>query len=328
MRRRDFLHAVGGITVSWPWSSASAEPYRTLGVLLAMSEDDPVMVGNVKALRQALAELGWREGENLKIELRLSSDEVARTRAYAKELIDLRPDVILASGPAFPPLRDSTRTIPIVFVLISDPVGQGFVSSLAHPGGNLTGFMLLEFSAGTKFVEMLKAVAPATKRVAILEDPANTTTPQWWRSIEGAARDVGIEPQQALVRSEGDIDAAIDAIARTPNGSIIVAPQALFYVYVHRTHLIASAARERLPAIYSNANYVREGGLLSYGINGADQFAQAATYIDRIFKGAKPGNLPVQGPTKFQLAINLKTAKALGLTVAPTLLATADELIE
>jgi putative ABC transport system substrate-binding protein len=153
MRRRDFLHAAGGMTVSWPWSSACAEPYRTLGVLLPRSEDDPVTAGNVKALRHALAELGWREGENLKIEVRWSSDEVVRTRAYAKELVDLRPDVILAQGPAFPPLRDATRTIPIIFMFISDPVGQGFVSSLARPGGNLTGFMFLEFSAGTKFVE-------------------------------------------------------------------------------------------------------------------------------------------------------------------------------
>jgi putative tryptophan/tyrosine transport system substrate-binding protein len=326
VRRREFIGLLGGMTVSWPWSSACAEPSRTLGVLVPWSEDDPVRVGWVMALRQALAQLGWREGENLKIELRWSSDEIARTRGYAKELVDLRPDAILAAGPAFAEVRDATRTIPIVFVLISDPVGQGFVSSLVHPGGNLTGFMLLEFSVGTKFVQMLKAIAPATKHVAIFESRTNTTTPQWWRSIEGAARDLEIEPQQALISSERDIDAAIEAITRTSNGSIILAPQAFFTV--HSAYLIASAARERLPMICYSADFVRQGGLLSYGIDTADQLTHAATYVDRIFKGAKPGHLPVQGPTKFQLAINLKTAKALGLTVTPTLLATADEVIE
>ena len=326
MRRREFITLLGGAAVSWPRSSAYADPKRTLGVLVPWSEGDPAAVGYVKALRQALAELGWREGENLKIKLHWSANGDARTRAYAKEMVDLRPDAILAVGPAFSPVREATRTIPIVFALISDPVGQGFVSSLSHPGGNLTGFMLLEFSAGGKFVEILKTIAPATKNVAIFEDPMNTTTPQWWRSIEGAARDVGIEPQQALVRSEQEIDAAINAIARTPNGSIIVPPQA--FLLVHRARLIASAARERLPAVYWNALFVRDGGLLSYGIDPADQLAHAATYVDRILKGEKPADLPVQAPTKYELAINLKTAKALGLTIPPTLLATADEVIE
>jgi putative ABC transport system substrate-binding protein len=290
------------------------------------SEADPTAVGYIKVLHQALAELGWREDENLKIELRWSSDDDARTRAYTKELVDLQPDVILTAGPAFVLVREATRTIPIVFVRIADPVGQGFVSSLAHPGGNLTGFMLLEFSFGGKFVEMLKTIAPLTTRVAVLEDPMNSTTPQWWRSIEGAARDLGIEPQQKLVRGESEIDVVIDAIARTPNGSIIVPPQAFFIV--HRAHVIALAARKRLPPVYWDALFVRDGGLLSYGIHAADQFAGAATYIDRILKGAKPGDLPVQGPTKFELAINLKTMKALGLTAPPSLLARADEVIE
>jgi putative ABC transport system substrate-binding protein len=297
-----------------------------VGVLLPWSEGDTAAVGYMKALRDGLTVLGWREGENLKIELRWSSDETARTRAYAKELVELRPAVIFATGPAFVSVREATRTIPIVFAMVSDPVGQGFVSSLSHPGGNTTGFMLLEFSAGGKFVELLKAIAPETKRVAVFEDPMNSTTPQWWRSIEGAARDFGIEPQQALVRSESEIDAEIAAIARAPHGSLIVPPQA--FLLVHRARLIASAERERLPAVYWSPLYVKEGGLLSYGVNPTTQFANAATYIDRILKGAKPGNLPVQASTKFELVINLKTARALGLTIPEKVIATADEVIE
>ena len=326
MRRRDFIRAFSGAAIVWPLSSAYAEPVRLLCVLLPWSEGDPAAVGYLKALWDGLSVLGWREGENLKIELRWSSDETARTRAYAKELVELRPAVIFATGPGFVSVREATRTIPIVFAMVSDPVGQGFVSSLSHPGGNTTGFMLLEFSAGGKFVELLKAIAPETKRVAVFEDPTNSTTPQWWRSIEGAARDFGIEPQQALVRSESEIDAEIAAIARAPHGSLIVPPQA--FLVVHRARLIASAERERLPAVYWSPLYVKEGGLLSYGVNPATQFANAATYIDRILKGAKPGSLPVQAPTKFELAINLKTAKALGLTIPEKVIATADEVIE
>src|SRR5436309_1797549 len=284
MKRREFIAAFSGAAIVWPLSSVYAEPERTLGLLVPYSESDPAAVGYVKALREGLAGLGWREGENLKIELRWSADEAARTRAYAKELVELRPAVIVAAGPAFPIVREATRTIPIVFAIVSDPVGQGFVSSLSHPGGNTTGFMLLEFSAGGKFVELLKAVAPQTKRVAVFEDPTNTTTPQWWRSIEGAARDLDIEPQQALVRSESEIDAQIGEIARAPYGSFIVPPQA--FLLIHRTRFIAAAKRERLPAVYWNPLFVRDGGLLSYGINPATQMANAAVYVDRILKGA------------------------------------------
>jgi len=326
MKRRDFIAAFSSAAIVWPLSSAYAEPERTLALLVPYSESDPAAVGYVNALREGLAALGWREGENLKIELRWSADEAARTRAYVKELVELRPAVIVATGPAFAIMREATRTIPIVFALVSDPVGQGFVSSLSHPGGNITGFMLLEFSAGGKFVELLKAIAPDTKRVAVFEDPANPTTPQWWRSIEGAARDFGIEPQQALVRTESEIDAEIAAIARAPHGSFIVPPQA--FLSVHRARLIGAAERERLPAVYWNPLFVREGGLASYGVNPGTQFANAATYVDRILKGAKPGDLPVQAPTKFELAINLKTARAQGLTIPEKVIATADEVIE
>jgi len=326
MKRREFISGLGGAAIVWPLSAAYAEPAPTVGLLLPWSESDPAAIGYVKALREGLARLGWREGENLKFEQRWTSDEIERTRAYAKELVELRPAVIVAPGPAFATIRGATRTIPIVFALVSDPVGQGFVSSLSHPGGNTTGFMLLEFSAGGKFVELLKAIAPDTKRVAVFEDPTNPTTPQWWRSIEGAARDFDIEPQQALVRSDRDIDAEIAAIARAPHGSFIVPPQA--FLLIHRARLITGAERERLPAVYWNPLYVKDGGLLSYGINPATQLANVATYVDRILKGAKAGDLPVQAPTKFELLVNLKTAKALGLTIPEKVIATADEVIE
>jgi putative tryptophan/tyrosine transport system substrate-binding protein len=324
MKRRQFIGLVG-VMAAWPWS-ASAEVERRLGLLMPFPDGDPLAVGWLKALRQSLAGLGWHEGGNLKIEVRWSEGDVARTRADAKEMVETLPDAILAHGPAFPSVREATRAIPLVFVAIADPVGQGFVTSLSRPGGNITGFMLMEFSVGGKFVELLKEVAPETKHVAVFEDPSNSTSPQWWRSIEGAARDHGIAPQQALVRDEAEIDAAIEVIARAPNGSIIVPPQAFFAV--HRSHLIASAARERLPVVYNNSLFVREGGLLSYGPDLADQYARAASYIDRILKGAKPNDLPVQGPTKFEFAINLKTAKTLGLAVPATLLARADVVIE
>jgi putative ABC transport system substrate-binding protein len=324
MKRRQFISLVGAVA-AWPWS-ASAEAERRLGLLMPFSDGDPLAGGILKALRQSLAGLGWHEGGNLKIEVRWSQGDDARSRADANELVGTQPDAILAHGPAFPYVREATRAIPLVFVAIADPVGQGFVTSLSRPGGNATGFMLMEFSVGGKFVELLKEIAPNTKRVAVFEDPSNPSSPQWWRSIEGSARDMGIAPQQVLVRTEAEIDAAIELIARTSNGSIIVPPQSFFGV--HRSLLIASAARERLPVVYNNAFFVREGGLLSYGPDLADEYARAASYIDRILKGAKPNDLPVQAPTKFEFAINLKTARTIGLSVPPTLLARADVVIE
>jgi putative ABC transport system substrate-binding protein len=325
MLRRELLKVIAGAVTALPWS-ASAGSERRLGLLLPFSEGDPLAAGLLKALRQALAELGWREGGNLKIEVRWMQSDDGRARAYAKELVGMRPDVIFAHGPAFPYVREATRTIPLIFVSIADPVGQGFVTSLSHPGGNATGFMLFEFSIGGKFVELIREIAPNTKRVGVFVDPSNSATPQWWQSIEGAARDIGIEPQQILVQNEADIDAAIEAIARASNGSIIVPPLAFFAV--HRSHLVASVARERLPAVYGNALWARAGGLLSYGVDLADQYVRAASYIDRILKGAKPDDLPTQAPTKYELVINLKTANALGLDISPAVLARANEVIE
>jgi putative ABC transport system substrate-binding protein len=240
--------------------------------------------------------------------------------------VQLNPDVIVTLGPALLPVFEATRAIPVVFVSVSDPVGQGFVSSLAHPGGNVTGFALFEFSVGGKFVELLKEIAPTTKRVLVLLHPNNPAAQQWWRAIDAAARDLNFEAEQASVRSDDEIDAAIEAHAHRPNGGIIVSPDGFFIT--HRVHLAAAAARARLPAVYWSDTFVRDGGLVSFGVDTVDEFIRAAGYADRILKGEKPRDLPVQLPTKFTTAINLKTAKALGVNLPPTFLVRADEVIE
>jgi putative tryptophan/tyrosine transport system substrate-binding protein len=325
MRRRHLLIAICGAAALRPRSTL-ADTIRTIGVLMQGSRTNPVNAGLFDVLRGSLAELGWREGINLKVELRWGDNDDARTSGYARELVDLKPEVIVAPATSFRPVREATRSIPIVFLLIADPVGQGIVSSLSHPGGNLTGFTYMEFSTGGKFVELLKEIAPDTTRALVFFDLDNRSTPHWWRSIESAAHVLGVEPQQSLVRGVADIDAAIHAFAGTPKGGIIVPPESLFVA--HSAHLIALAATQRLPAVYATSPFAREGGLLSYSVDATDQFVRAASYVDRILKGDKPGDLPVQQPTKFELVINLKTAEALGLTVPQSLLQRADEVIE
>jgi ABC-type uncharacterized transport system substrate-binding protein len=324
MRRREVLGGLVLATLLPRFAFAEAE--RRLALLMPFAEGDPVAASFVGSLRNALAGLGWHEGTNLKIDVRWSRDDHELTRTHAKELAASQPDVIVAHGPAFGYAREATRTVPLVFLAIVDPVGQGFVSSLSHPGANITGFMLMEFSVGGKFIELLREIAPKTKRVAVFVDPSNSNTPQWWRSIEGAARDAGIEPQQATIRNQTDIGTAIGAIAGAPDSSIIIPPQAL--LAANRTLIVASAARERLPVVYSNIFFVKDGGLVSYGSDLNDQDARAASYIDRILRGTKPSDLPVQAPTKYQLAVNLKTASALGLTVPSGLITRADVVIE
>jgi putative ABC transport system substrate-binding protein len=325
MRRRDLLLAICGAATLWPRCTL-ADTVRTIGVLMQGSKTNPVLASLFDVLRRSLADLGWREGANLKVQLRWGDNDDARIRAYARELVELKPEVIVAPATSLAPVHEATRSIPIVFLLIADPVGQGFVSTLAHPGGNLTGFSYMDFSTSGKFVELLREIAPDTVRVLVLLEVDNRSTPQWWRSIESAARVLGVEPQQALVRGGADIDAAIHAFADTPRGGIIVAPESLFTA--HRARLIALAASEHLPAVYALPFFAKDGGLLSYTVEPNDQFARAASYVDRILRGEKPGDLPVQQPTKFELMINLKTAKALGLIIPPSLLARANEVIE
>jgi len=326
VRRRAFIAALGGAAA---WSRARralADTFRTLAVLMPASERDMASARLFDALLRSLAQLGWRDGANLKVEVRWANNEAARAKTYAQELVSLKPDVIVAPATSFQPVREATRSIPIVFLLIVDPIAQGSVSSLAHPGGNFTGFAFAEFSIGGKLVELLKEVAPHATRVLALLDPDNAATPEWWRSIEDAARELGLEPQQALARTADEVEAAIRAFAQAQNGGMIVPAQSRFVSLSQR--LIASAARERMPAAYGATVFAREGGLLSYSSDAVDQFSRAASYVDRILKGANPGELPIEQPTKFDLIVNLETAKALGLTIPPSILARADEVIE
>jgi putative ABC transport system substrate-binding protein len=325
MRRRDLLIAICG-AAALRSRSTLADTVRTIGVLMQGAKTDPAIARLFDALRGSLADLGWREGANLKVQLRWGDDDDARTSGYARELVELKPEVIVAPATSLPRVYEATRSIPVVFLLIIDPVGQGFVSSLAHPGGNLTGFSYMDFSMSGKFVELLREVAPDTTRVLVPLDVNNSATPQWWRWIENAARVLGVEPQQSLVRGGADIDAAMRAFAETPKGGMIVVPSSL--LVAHRARLIALAAREHLPAVYGASSFAKAGGLLSYSVDANDQFVRAASYVDRILKGEKPGDLPVQQPTKFELVFNLKTAEALGLSIPQSLLAGADEVIE
>jgi putative ABC transport system substrate-binding protein len=325
MRRRDLLIAICG-AAALRSRSTLADTVRTIGVLMQGSKTDPAIARLFEVLQRALADLGWREGANLKVLLRWGDDDDARISAYARELVEFKPEVIVAPATSLSRVYEATRSIPVVFLLIIDPVGQGFVSSLAHPGGNLTGFTYMDFSMSGKFVELLREVAPDTTRVLVPLDVNNSATPQWWRWIESAAHVLGVEPQQSLVRGGADIDAAIHAFADTPKGGMIVVPSSL--LVAHRARLIALAAREHLPAVYGTSSFTRAGGLLSYSVDPNDQFMRAASYVDRILKGEKPGDLPVQQPTKFELVFNLKTAKALDLAIPQSLLARADELIE
>ena len=300
---------------------------RRIGVLMGLSADDPEGQARLAAFLQGLQQLGWTDGRNVRIDFRWGAGDADRFRRYAAELVALAPDVILASGsPAVGPLLQATRTVPIVFAPVADPVGAGFVDSLARPGGNATGFMLFEYGIGAKWLELLKEIAPGVTRVAVLRDPAIASGIGQFGAIQAVAPSLGVEVSPVNVRDAGEIERAVAAFARGPNSGLIVTGSAL--AVVHRDLIITLAARHKLPAVYFERYFVAGGGLLSYGPDFVDQYRRAAGYVDRILKGEKPADLPVQAPTKYELVINLKTAKALGLDVPPTLLARADEVIE
>ena len=329
MRRREFITLLGG-AAAWPLA-ARAQQFdhntRRVSVLTAFAENDRDAQANMTAFRQALEKLGWAEGRNVRIDYRWGGAEPERIRTYAIELVRLKPDVILAvTAQALQPLQQVASTIPIVFIQIGDPIGSGFVTSMAHPGGNITGFTPAEFSMQGKRLEMLKEVAPHITRVAVLFNPEQIPQAGMLRAVEAVAPSVGVQLMAAAVRDAAEIERAIDQFAREPSGGLIVLPSGA--TIVHRDLIIALAARYRLPAAYQYRQFVTGGGLMSYGNDLADQYRQAASYVDRILRGEKPGDLPVQQPTKFELIINLKTAKALGLTIPPSLLALADEVIE
>ena len=329
MRRREVIALLGGSTL-WPAVAHAQRParMRRIGMMVVNAESDPVGQARVAAFRRGLRELGWTEDRNIRIEYRWAVGEPDRALAYATELAALGPDVILANGtPALAALHRATRRIPIVFVVVVDPVGAGYVRSLAHPGGNITGFSTFEPDIGGKWLELLKEITPGLKRVAAIVDPAFGGFAALWRAIEGMAPELGLEVTSLNFHDPADdIDSAVAAFARQPGGALIVLPTAINNRY--RDRIFSLAARHRLPAIYPFRLYATGGGLMSYGFDANDLFRKGASYVDRILKGESPANLPVQAPTKFELIINLKTARALGLDIPQSLLLRADEVIE
>ena len=329
MNRREFIMLLGGAAAAWPLAARAQQGgrMRRVGVLQNLASDDPAEQARLMAFGQGLQELGWTIGQNVRIENRWSAGDPDRIRRNTEEMVALAPDVILASGNAgVAPLLQATRTVPVVFVIVPDPVGAGFVDSLARPGGNATGFIAYEYGLSGKWLEVLKEIAPGVTRAAVIRDPALASGPGQFAAIQSIAPSLGVEVSPVNVRDAGEIERAITAFAHSPNGGLIVTGSAL--VGLHRHLIIALAARHKLPAVYVERTYVAAGGLISYGPDFLDQFRRAAGYVDRILKGEKPADLPVQAPTKYELVINLKTAKALGLEVPPTLLARADEVIE
>jgi putative ABC transport system substrate-binding protein len=330
MKRREVIKVIGGTTL-WPLAvrAQQRDEVRRIGVILNVAADDPETQASVAAFEQAMQQLGWSDGRNLQIDLRAAAADPERMQAFAKELVALKPDVTLSrSTPVTAALLRQTRTIPIVFTVVSDPVGERFVESLARPGGNATGFTNVESSLTGKWLELLKEIAPRVKRVAFIFDPklAPGGGSYYTRLIEAAAPSFAVTPTIAPVHGAADIERAIGEFVREPNGGLVVLPDAS--TLVNRKLVVALADRHRLPAIYAFRIIVTEGGLMSYGIDVVDQYRQAAVYVDRILKGAKPAELPVQLPTKFVMSINLKTAKKLGLDVPLLFQQRADEVVE
>jgi putative ABC transport system substrate-binding protein len=330
MRRREFITLFGGATAAWPLTvrAQQGERIRRVGVLMSNAESDPAAQSYLAAFRGALAKLKWTDGSNLRIELRSGTVDPDRIKTFAKELVDLRPDAILGVGTAvISALARETQTIPIVFAIVVDPIGNGFVASLAHPGGNITGFTALDSALGGKWVGLLKEIAPHTVRAALLFNPTTAAPLQiYMPSIQAAATSFAVEVSAAPVHAKDEIEGVIAAQARNPGGSLIVMPD--IFNRWNRDLIIALAARYGVPAIYYSRSLAESGGLIAYSDDFAEELRQAAGYIDRILRGSKVGELPIQQPTKFELVINMKTAKALGLTLSSGLLSIADEVIE
>jgi putative ABC transport system substrate-binding protein len=329
MRRREFISLIGSVAATWPLVARAQQPerMRRIGVLMSLAADDPEAQARLAAFAQRLRELGWADDRNVRIDTRWAAGDADHFRRYAAELIALAPDVILASGgTGVGALLQATRTVPIVFTQTADPVGAGYVDSLARPGGNTTGFTQFEYGMSGKWLELLKEIAPGVTRAAVLRD---ATIPQGigqFGAIQAVAPSFGVELRPIDVRDAGEIERGMTAFAHSPNGGMIVVVGAS--AIGHRELITTLAARHRLPAVYPFRLFVTGGGLICYGADTIDPHRRAADYVDRILKGEKPADLPVQAPTKYVLTINLKTAKALGLTIPPTLLARADEMIE
>jgi ABC-type uncharacterized transport system substrate-binding protein len=328
MNRRAFIAALGGAAAAWPRAAHAqqSERMRRIGVLMNTGADEPESQARLAAFMQGLQELGWAVGRNMRIDYRWSAGDLARLRKDAVELVALRPEVILAGvGATTPSLLQATHTVPIVMAQGIDPVGAGYVESLARPGGNITGFIQFEYSLAGKWMELLKEIAPGVTRVGVLREPGSAAIGQW-TMIQAVAQSFGAELKPIDLRDASEIERVVTTFARSPNGGMIVAVSAASLI--HRELIVRLAAQHRLPTVYAYRIFVTNGGLITYGPDIASQYRRAAGYVDRILKGEKPADLPVQTPTKYELVINLKTAKALGLEAPPTLLARADEVIE
>jgi putative ABC transport system substrate-binding protein len=328
MRRQEFIAGLGA--VAWPLAAAAQQPerIRRIGVLMPFDENELVARSRISAFTQALADLGWSDGRNVRMDLRWPGGDINRMRTLAQELVGLQPDIILANGPAATAaVQRETRTIPIVFAGIGEPVASGIVARLNRPSGNITGFATFEASLGGKWLELLSEIAPGLKRAAIMFNP--DTTPyvsNYMPSLETAAQSLKVAPIIAPVHSEGDIETTIIGLGREPGGGLVVIPDV--FTIAHRAPIISATARNNVPAVYSVSDFARDGGLLSYGFDQVDIWRRAATYVDRILRGEKPGDLPVQFPVKYEMVVNLKTAKTLRLTVPQSILLTADAVIE
>jgi putative ABC transport system substrate-binding protein len=328
MRRRAFITLLGGGVAAWPLAArAQVGSAKRVGLLLSGVETDPEARVGVEAFQQTLQELGWSVGRNLHVDARWAGADLERAKVHAAELVSLSPDVILASNNLMlAALQGVTTTVPIVFVAGSDPVGRGFIKSLARPGGNITGFTTFEYAIGGKWVEMLNEAAPHTVHVGIITNPQSVDSPKWLNAIVAAAKPLGLRVSAIEIRHEDDLETALRSFAREPNAGLIVPPNP--FASVQRQRLIELTSRHRLPTIYPFRFFVTGGGLMSYGIDSTDLFPRGASYVHRILRGEKAADLPVQAPNKFDLAINLKTAKTLGLEIPATLVARADEVIE
>jgi putative ABC transport system substrate-binding protein len=327
MKRREFISLIGG-AAAWPLAASAQQPerMRRIGVLSGPAVDDQDNKVRLAAFEQRLQQLGWTDGHNVRIDHRFAATNLENYRKYAAELVALAPDVILAPGVSLVHLLQATRTIPIVFPIAADPVGSGLVESLSRPGGNATGFLLFEYDLSAKWLELLKEIVPGVTRAAVLRDPTAITGIGQFAVIQSVARSVGVEVSPLNLRDAGETERAVTAFARSSNGGLIVAASAL--ASVQRNLIIELAARHRLPAVYFERHFVASGGLISYGADQVDGYRRAAAYVDRILKGEKPADLPIQAPTKYELVINLKSAKALGLEMPATVLARADEVSE
>jgi putative ABC transport system substrate-binding protein len=328
MRRREFIAGLGS-AAAWPVVARAQQPeqMRRIGVLMSGGENDLLAKARISAFVQALAGLGWIDGRSVRMDLQWAADDTNRIRALAQELVGLKPDIIVTNTTAASvALQRETRTIPIVFASLADPVASGIVASLNQPGGNITGFAINEASVGGKWLELLSEIAPRLKRAAILFNPDTAPVSAYMPSVETVARSLKVVPITAPVHSDVEIETAIIALGREPGGGLIVMSD--IFTLRHRASIISAATRNNVPAVYWASEFARDGGLLSYGVDPVDPFRHAASYVDRILRGEKPGDLPVQFPTKYEMVVNLKTAKALGLTVPQSILLRADEVIE